>query len=475
MPSTQARKLKRSPEEANVNTSETPHASDHKWSLLLAVVGGLLLVYVWRIQEVIPLLATLQIPTVLALAGLGLLLSNRPALRRLSRFKQHPAVWTLVILALGMVSIPFSVYPGHSFEFIFGGYVKLLILVALILTAVRGRRDIDRLLLVHVAGGVLFTASSLWHDVRGATGRLGGLAFYDPNDLALVMLTVIPIILYLLVCRRYRFMRLIALPLLLFFLFVFIQTGSRGGFLALVAMGLYLVLLFNAVPRWARVTAIIGGIAVFSMGASDEYWEQMGTLLNPQDDYNWAGESESGRMEIWQRGLGYIAERPLTGVGARAFHIAEGRLSDLARERAQYGLGVRWAAAHNSYIEMGAELGIFGFIAFSAMLFGSIWKAHSMRRHRRDPDYRALGQALAASLIAFAVAGFFLSQAWLPPVYAYVALVAVFLALEREEVAAAAVASRRGQRGTPARRVAGAESMAYGRRSVDTEAWRARR
>ena len=58
---------------------------------------------------------------------------------------------------------------------------------------------------------------------------------------------------------------------------------------------------------------------------------------------------------------------PLLGVGPGNFQTAEGTLSPLA-ERQQYGVGVRWNAAHNSFVQIGAELGFPGLALFVAVI-----------------------------------------------------------------------------------------------------------
>jgi hypothetical protein len=105
----------------------------------------------------------------------------------------------------------------------------------------------------------------------------------------------------------------------------------------------------------------------------------------------------------------------LTGVGVFAFPVAEGTISPLAT-RQELGIGLKWSAAHNSFVQIGAELGVFGLIAFILAI------SHTYRTSRkvgRSPpgggkpsDEQVFGQALAGAVIAYVIAGFFLSQAY---------------------------------------------------------------
>jgi len=105
-----------------------------------------------------------------------------------------------------------------------------------------------------------------------------------------------------------------------------------------------------------------------------------------------------------------------TGVGINNFQVAEGTLSPLAR-RAERGRGVRWGAAHNTFISGGAELGVPGSCSSSA---GSPRRsrpsvARRAGRFAADPPNREvsrLAQTLMASLLGFVVGSFFLSLAY---------------------------------------------------------------
>ncbi|MGH7462354.1 MAG: hypothetical protein ACREMA_15185, partial [Longimicrobiales bacterium] len=78
--------------------------------------------------------------------------------------------------------------------------------------------------------------------------------------------------------------------------------------------------------------------------------------------------------------------------------------------------GLNWSTAHSSFVQLGAELGIPGLIAFLMLLFKAYQSAtRPVAAGQSDPESlrtRALGQALAASLVGYLVAGFFLSQAY---------------------------------------------------------------
>jgi O-antigen ligase len=107
-----------------------------------------------------------------------------------------------------------------------------------------------------------------------------------------------------------------------------------------------------------------------------------------------------------------MLQNPVLGVGPGNFQTAEGTLSPLA-ERQQFGIGVRWNAPHNSFVQIAAELGIPGLSLYVAMIASAFF---ALRRSA------ALTPALTASLLGFVVGSFFLSLAYSEMLYTLVAL-----------------------------------------------------
>jgi len=256
--------------------------------------------------------------------------------------------------------------------------------------------------------------------------RLGRLYYYDANDFATFAVTAMPLgLYYLLHAGRRPSIRVLAGVVLAVLALAFVRTGSRGGFIALLAVAAFVVLRYTGIPlRW-RVGATGFVTLVVLVTASEQYWKQMGTIVSDAD-YN--RTEESGRMQIWSRGVGYMLQYPIFGVGPNNFQAAEGMLSPFAH-RQQFGAGVRWNAAHNSYIQIGAELGVPGLMMFVAIIASAFGALRVARRSddalaESQPHRRALAQALTASMLGFVVGAFFLSLAYSEMLYALTALAA---------------------------------------------------
>jgi O-antigen ligase len=194
------------------------------------------------------------------------------------------------------------------------------------------------------------------------------------------------------------------------------RTGSRGGFLAFVAVAGYLLAGFRGIATSKRIAAVALLAILLVALASDRYFVRIQTILNPSADYNWRGKSETGRIEIWKRGIDYMLAYPVFGVGVATVPMAEGTLAPEARELRPYGKSFRWSAAHNPFVQVGAELGVLGLIAFVALLARAF---RTLSKVRRGPPAEAavFAQILTACLVGFVVGAFFSSQAYAAYLY----------------------------------------------------------
>lgn len=402
-------------------------APDRAWDLLLVALAVYLLTAVGRLHQLFPVLASFK-PT-LAAGGLAIVLwllgGTTPQRRLRTVLRLRVTRWLLGLLLWAILSVPGALWVGGAFQLVTDILIKTVVMSVIVVAAARGPKDIERLAFVYFVGVAIYAAVVLTRFDVGSGGsdwRLGRLFYYDANDFATLAVTTLPLALYFAVTRRRLLVRAAAAAGLAVIAMAFVWAGSRGGFLALLAVGLFVLLRFTAVrARWRVLgTAFVALLLVAT--ASDTYWEKMGSLLKPGEDYNLS--AREGRLQIWERGLGYMLTHPVLGVGAANFSTAEGRISPHARLQ-ERGRGVKWQAAHNAFVQVGAELGIPGLILFVGMI-GSSFVALAAVRRRPDAGRAPpqLAQALTAALLGFAVGAFFLSLAYAEMIYTLVALAA---------------------------------------------------
>lgn len=422
----------------------------YKPDALMYALAAMTWLYVWRIQDMIPGLGAIKPSILVLIPVLVLFAQTRHPLRRLNRLRSPLTTTALVFFATVVASVPFALWPGKALGVVTGDMIPNLLLGGVVAAAVRDNRDVMWFVRVNLLGAALFAAYVFVNFEPDATGRLSDLLYYDANDFALLMVCSIPCAVLLFRAGLRSWERIAALVALAMIVLGIVQSGSRGGFLGFVAVMGYLLVRFDAIPVRQRVLSVVLGVVALLAVAGDRYWELMGTLLTPSQDYNWAGQEQGhGRFAIWKRGIGYMIRRPLTGVGARNFPQAEGTMTVESARAMAIGKGWKWSVAHNSFVEAGAELGIVGLIAF-VLLFVHAFRLVKRLRPRlrgstRSPPLTAmLAQTLAASLVGFIVCGFFVSAEYFSFLYFLLGLAAGMYKLVQYGSAAAAAPAAAG-------------------------------
>jgi len=399
-----------------------PVTQRFRWDALQIVLVVVLFLQVWRLQLLVPGVPLFGLPIMATTVAVVLFALDRDGRRRMGRFDQPVVRVALAIVVLVALSVPGALNPGRTLSFLLKDYLRSVILMLLIAASVRGLADVRRIAWVQVVGVTLCALAILTHSELGNEGRLSTEhTYYDANDLATLIVCTLPLVLYLW-RRPTRLLGQLALAGTTVFLIMTLgETGSRGGFLGFVVVAGYLLLRFEGISRAKRLGAVALLVVMLVGLTSDRYFERIETILHPSKDYNWSGQSATGRMEIWRRGVEYMLSHPALGVGAANFERAEGTLSEEAHERQRYGRSFRWSTAHNSFIQIGAELGVMGMVLLVALLVDGV---RVLSRIRRWPvgEAAVMAQVLTACLVGFIVTAMFLSQAYSAYLYSLLGL-----------------------------------------------------
>lgn len=345
-----------------------------------------------------------------------------------------------VIAALGVMaclSVPMSISMGASAMFIISEYSKVLLFAFLLILGIRHTRDLYTLMWGFLLGtGFLGYLGTFVFKLRATRGddfaRIQSGYTFDSNDMGLVCVVGLVFAVLMVQVARPK-ARLAAFVVLAALGITIAKTGSRGTFVGLVGVGIALLFLLQSVPVVKRLMFVIVTGIVLLFAAPQGYWDQMATLLNPSQDYNMT--AEGGRKKVLIRGLGYMMRNPITGLGISNFGRAEGMISARAEAREWDPTlpGVKWSAAHNSYLQAAAEMGIPGIVLFCMLVFGSMFGLFRLRRRlprswlHGDAEERFLYQAathLPIAFIGFAISGTFVSFAYLDLVYILAAFTA---------------------------------------------------
>ena len=358
-------------------------------------------------------------------AGYALITPRTLVLDNLSRYWPSRVMFALLIMAC--LSAPFGISLGASAMFILTDYIKVLLFAFLLMAVIRGTSDLAMFVLAYVvsSGVLVWMAVFIFRLQMTSEGmaRLSNMYTYDANDLGCVLITGLPLTVLAFQTSRTRGKVLSGVILAGVGLAV-ARSGSRGAFLGLAVVGLAILVMLKEVPVPRRVAFVGAVVFALLLAAPKGYWDQMATIFQPTQDYNWT--ARDGRKQIWSRGLHYMWVHPLFGVGINNFGRAEGTISELAKNFQAGEAGIRWAAPHNSFIQAGAEMGIPGIILWSSLVLGGIAACIRLRKRlprawlhgdREERFLYLMSVYLPISFVGFACTAFFVSFAYLDPIY----------------------------------------------------------
>lgn len=176
--------------------------------------------------------------------------------------------------------------------------------------------------------------------------------------------------------------------------------ASRGGFLGLVVA--FVLMCWSSRHRWRNLACATAVLVLLSAAVPRTPLER---FVHPSGGDQ---ESSQDRLALWQAGLAMFTAHPWSGVGLGNFKQA---LADYAPPGTDLNF-----IAHNTYIEMAAEMGWPGLVAFLLILLATdraLARARHVARSRGAELTLCAATGLRAGLAGFLVAAFFLSAAFL--------------------------------------------------------------
>jgi O-antigen ligase len=365
------------------------------------------LFYLWtfvlacRPQDLLPFLERFHPALLLALATFPCVFAQGSKVRSSFSNKQLKlyAVF-IVILALG---VPFSYYPWSSLLALFTRYINAVLFVfcfyALVDSVPRLKATLLSLCIGMTFYGLFSLASGTLID-----GRLSFGPVFDPNDLSFVIVSLLPFNFLFMGRQNFWLTRLFCLTNLVIGPIIVLMTGSRGGFIAFAIVALMLVFMKNHTlkPGYRALLAVFLIAVAVPVGSVVDL-SRFSTILNVQEDYNYTGDE--GRWEIWKTGLRLMVQNPVAGVGMECFSQAIGQ------DREQRGEKPKWQEAHNSWVQVGTETGLAGFLLFGLLNLNAYRNFNRVRRKGRG-DLQRIGELALIGFAGHFASAMFLSQAY---------------------------------------------------------------
>jgi len=400
------------------------------WLAFAGVYLFTLMLYA-RPNDLAPALGAFPLVKIVAIGALLIYVGSKiSAGERLS-------VWTLemtmlvVIAALGLLLMPIAVSPLHTYYMLTEIYLKTVIIFILMVNLIDTRQRIFSLWKLVVVCGAALGVGAIRSYMKGEfavkgvriEGFVGGM-FENPNDLATALDILLPFAVALTLSSK-GLARLFYLVCAAVLAIGVLFTLSRGGFLGLIAASG--VLLWK-LGRWRRIkttlgVALICGILLAVMPGG--YGARIATIFNTEQDQTGSAKQ---RRELLERAASIAITRPIVGVGMGNFPI----------------YSIHDKPAHNAYLEIAAELGVMGLIAYLILIFAPFRSLRRIERQtmgmrsKSEREMYWMSVSIQAAFIAYLVCSFFASIQYLWYLYytaAYaVALRQIHAAEEKEEM-----------------------------------------
>ena len=167
-------------------------------------------------------------------------------------------------------------------------------------------------------------------------------------------------------------------------LITLLLTQSRGGLIGiLVACGVLWLILPTKAKLASGLAAVVmfGGFMLTTPGQSQIGRFAELTEESSRDAYEETPSSYvegAGRGTLWSTARIMIAENPLTGIGAGEFDENYREYVSSWLDRFPRG------QAHNVWLQMGAQAGIWGVLGYAAWFSASVWGVITARRRVDD-------------------------------------------------------------------------------------------
>jgi O-antigen ligase len=250
----------------------------------------------------------------------------------------------------------------------------------------------------------------------------------DPNYFALSLIFTLPLSYYIWSYFRSKWIRFFGLFASIVFLLMILITASRGAIIGLIVMFAVMVIeskkklrtillvsfcvlfLFSMVPQriWDRLSGITSLAKVVTSTRTDSKDDlKDGSKNDSKDDSIPYGDrlSTQKRYKLFLAGVRMTLDNWVDGVGVGNFR---------SRLQAYFpGPLDKVQLAHNMYIELSAELGLFGILLFVLMLvfvFKSLFKIERLARQNEIVKVEYFAKALKFGLIGFLTGAFFLTS-----------------------------------------------------------------
>jgi O-antigen ligase len=266
-----------------------------------------------------------------------------------------------VFLVIVVIQVPFAMDPVAAWDMFNDAVLKQAIFVFFVAVLLRSPRHVALFIATYLfallwiyqeAVRGLITGNLVWYN-QGIMRLHGGVDRYrHPNGLGLAGLSCLPLLYYMRRVWRRRWMQLAILLCLVLAVLCIVYSGSRTGYVGVVAV--LLVIWVTSRHKVRNLLLIVVFALLASVAMPEQYLKRFETIGGEEIE----GASQDARILLMRDAWGIFLQYPY-GIGVDSFIFV--RLTKYGNERGRQDV-------HNLYLQILTHLGIQGLIAFVWMI-----------------------------------------------------------------------------------------------------------
>ena len=224
-----------------------------------------------------------------------------------------------------------------------------------------------------------------------------GFAGLDNNGVALTLVAGAGIAFFLALYETNWLRKAVASLVFLLMTHGVMFSFSRGGLLALIGVG---IAAFYVLPKRPLYFAVLIAAALIGYRlAGEEVLERFATVFADKSERD---ESADSRLALWRACYDEMARNPLVGVGPDHFRLVAHNHGFMANK-----------AAHSTWMQTGAEIGVMGLASLLAFYGLILWRLQSVMKAKTESgkptELAQVAQMAFSSLVGFGIAAQFVS------------------------------------------------------------------
>lgn len=337
-----------------------------------------MIIFILRLGEVYPQLAPLRMERIVGVVTLAsLVLRQLQTERRVYLDASRPTQFLLLTVLAAYVSVPMAYWRMGAIQEALN-FVKILVLYLMVVHLVDTRAKLKGFVWLYAALMAYLGTLSIVNYFKGSILHAQGIdravgatsAGGGPNEMGASMATTIPLFFLLAFHRRLGGWRWVFMAGLMLLLLTMVFTGSRSALLGFLAAAGYLW--WHS--RRRVLLGLVGGVIMVGgfFLLPEQYQGRYSTMTESE-----VAAANNDRIEVWLKGVRMFVHRPLTGVGVGCFGTANAMDFSSGPRRS-------FLESHSLYVQVPAEMGLVGAVAFFGLL------VTYMQLNRRM--YRTLGE-----------------------------------------------------------------------------------